>query len=196
MNNRLRNLLMSLAAFAVLALAPTAAASPDAVVRDCAEDGTLDGSYSEADKRAALGRIPADLDEYSDCRAVIAGGSGGGNVKASASSVGGAGSGDGAAAGTPAARKAAARRAAKVRTVLRTKARQEREKELGARTVDPRDAGVFKAANTANGMPLPMTLALIALTILALAAGLLALRRRNPAFADAIRRVDLKRFRR
>lgn len=190
MNNRVRNLLMSLAAFAVLALAPTAAASPDAVVRDCAEDGTLDGSYSEADKRAALGRIPADLDEYSDCRAIIAGGSGGGNVKASASSVGGP------AAGTPAAKKAAARRVAKIRAVLRTKARQKREKELGARSVDPRDAGVFRAANTANGMPLQMTLALIALTILALAAGLLALRRRNPAFADAIRRVDLKRFRR
>lgn len=194
MTNRVRNLLMPLAAFAVLALAPTAAASPDAVVRDCAEDGTLDGSYSEADKRAALKRIPADLDEYSDCRAVIAGG--GGNVKASASSVGGEGPGDGAAAGTPAARKAAARRVAKIRAVLRTKARQKREKELGARTVDPRDAGVFKAANTANGMPLQMTLALIALTILALAAGLIALRRRNPAFADAIRRVDLKRFRR
>jgi len=187
MNNRLRNLLMSLAAFAVLALAPTAAASPDAVVRDCAEDGTLDGSYSEADKRAALGRIPADLDEYSDCRAIIAGGGGG---KASANSVGGP------AAGTPAAKKAASRRLAKIRAVLRTKARQKREKELGARSVDPRDAGVFRASNTANGMPLQMTLALIALTILALAAGLLALQRRNPAFADAIRRVDLKRFRR
>ncbi|MGI9081660.1 MAG: hypothetical protein ACR2FZ_05180, partial [Thermoleophilaceae bacterium] len=71
MNNRVRHPLLLIAALAVLSLAPTALASPADVVRDCAEDGSLDGSYSEAEKRAALGEIPADLDEYSDCRAII-----------------------------------------------------------------------------------------------------------------------------
>jgi len=188
MNNRVRHPLLLLAALAVLSLAPTALASPADVVRDCAEDGSLDGSYSEAEKRAALGQIPADLDEYSDCRAIIGGG--GGKVKANASSTGPAG------AKGPAATRAAARRAEQVRAVLRTRARQTREKELGVRSVDPRDAGVFKAANTANGMPLPMTLALVALALLALTTALVALQRRNPAFADALRRVTPRRLRR
>ncbi len=189
MNNRVRHPLLLIAALAVLSLAPTALASPADVVRDCAEDGSLDGSYSEAEKRAALGEIPADLDEYSDCRAIIGGG-GKVKVKANASSTGPAGAND------PATTKAAARRAEQVRAVLRTQARQAREKELGVRSVDPRDAGVFSAANTASGMPLPMTLALVALALLALTAALVALQRRNPAFADALRRVTPRRLRR
>jgi len=186
MNNRVRHPLLLIAALAVLSLAPTALASPADVVRDCAEDGSLDGSYSEAEKRAALGEIPADLDEYSDCRAIIGAD---GKLTARASSI--ASSGTAGATG-PAARKAAAQRTEKARA----RARQVRERALGARSVDPRDASVFKAANTANGMPLPMTLALVALALLALTAALVALQRRNPAFADALRRVTPRRFRR
>jgi hypothetical protein len=196
MNNRVTHLLLTaLAALAALALAPLAAASPTAVVRDCAEDGSLDGSYSDADKRAALGQIPADIDEYSDCRSVIGGSLDGGKPTASASSNGT--SSPGAAAATPQARrKAAAQRAEKVRQARIERARKVREKRLGARAVDPRDPGVFRAANTANGMPLPFTLALIALALIAVAGGLFTLWRRNPAFADAVRRVTSARFRR
>jgi hypothetical protein len=199
MNNRVRHLLLPLAALALLALAPAAVASPGAVVRDCAQDGSLDGSYSDADKRAALGQIPADLDEYSDCRSMISGsigsggGGGGGNVTATASSAGTPGVAE---KKSPGARKAAAHRTRKAREARRKRARKEREREFGARAVDPRDAGVFKAANTANGMPLPVTLALIALGLMALASALLALWRRNPAFAGALRRVTPRRFRR
>ena len=197
MNNRVTHLfLTALAALAALALAPAASASPSAVVRDCAQDGSLDGSYSDADKRAALGEIPADVDEYSDCRSVIGGAIGGAKATGSVSSNG-TSSPDAAAAGTPQARrKAAARRAKKVREARLKRARQVREKQLGARAVDPRDPGVFRAANTANGMPLPFTLALLALALIALAGGLLTLWRRNPAFAGAVRRVTPARFRR
>ena len=197
MNNRVRNLLLPLTALAVLVSAPAVLASPSAVVRDCAEIGTLDGSYSDADKRAALGQLPADLDEYSDCRSIISaaigGGGGGGTAIAGASSNGGPGVVD---PKSPAARKAAARRKAEVREARRQRAREVREKELGARSVDPRDASVFKAANTANGIPVPMALALVGLGLCALATALLTLWRRNPAFAGAIRRVTPARFRR
>ena len=188
MNTRVRYLPLLLAALAVLLCAQSALASPDAVVRDCAEDGQLDGNYSDADKRAALNRIPADLDEYSDCRALIGGAVGGGKGKAGASALAG-----GAAAKGPAARRAAERRAKKQREARLKRAA--RESELGARSADPRDAGVFKAANTANGIPLPVTLALVAVALAALAGALLSLGRRNPALAGALRRVTPRRFR-
>ena len=199
MNHRVKHLILTLAATVALALAPAAVAGPADVVRDCAQDGTLDGSYSDADRRAALGQIPADVDEYSDCRSVIGGSlGGGGGVKATASANPSGGPADAAAAPTPKARKAAAARKAKqVREARRKRARKERERQLGVRIVDPRDPGVFRAANTANGMPLPFTLAIIALALIALAGGLLALWRRNPAFAGALhQRVIPPRFRR
>ena len=198
MKNRVTHLLLTaLAALAALALAPVAAASPAAVVRDCAQDGSLDGSYSDADKRAALGKIPADVDAYSDCRSVIGGSVGGGGSGATATASASGTSSPGTAAVTPQARrKAAAQRAEKVREARLERARKAREESLGARAVDPRDAGVFRAANTANGMPLPFTLAVLALALTALAGGLLTLWRRNPAFADAVRRVTPARFRR
>ena len=196
MNTRVRDLFLLLAAVATLVLAPAAAASPGAVVRDCAQDGSLDGSYSDADKRAALGLIPADLDEYSDCRAIIGGGLGGkGKVTATASSNGPPGAAA-SAAKDPKARRVAARKAKRAAQARRARARIERERELGARAVDPRDAGVFRAANTANGVTLPVALALIALGLLALAGALVALWRGNPALAGALRRVTPPRFRR
>lgn len=197
MKTRVRHLVTPLAALAVLALAVPAAASPGAVVRDCAQDGSLDGSYSDADKRAALGQIPADVDEYSDCRSIIGGALGGkGKVTATASSSGPGAGGAGGTGGPKAKAAAAARKAKSAREARRNKARQLRERALGARAADPRDPGVFRAANTANGVPLPVTLALVALGLLALAGGLLALWRRNPAFAGAVRRVTPARFRR
>ena len=195
MSNRVTHLVLTLAALAVLALAPVAAASPGAVVRDCAEDGSLDGSYSDADRRAALPLIPADVDEYSDCRGQI-GAIGGSGPKATASSSSNGNAAGAAAANTPEARKAAAARKARQVREARRRARKERERKLGARSVDPRDAGVFRAANTANGLPLPLALSLIALALIALAGGALTLWRRNPAFAGAVRRVIPARFRR
>jgi hypothetical protein len=61
-----------LALFAALLL-PTAAraASSDTIIRDCADDSTLQGHYSVADLRKALDRVPKDVNEYSDCSDVI-----------------------------------------------------------------------------------------------------------------------------
>ncbi|HEV2753371.1 MAG TPA: hypothetical protein VGV36_05990 [Solirubrobacteraceae bacterium] len=189
---------MPVAALAVLALAPAAGASPQDVVRACLNEGSLEG-YSDADKRAALNQLAADQDEYSDCRAVIGSSIGSKKAGATASSAGSAPTRGAEGSNPRDARKAAARKkqqALAAQAAQRQQARQVRERRLGERTVDPRDPGVFKAANTANGMPLPVLLAVIALALLTLAGGTLALWRRNPRFAGAVRRVTPARFRR
>lgn len=60
-----------LAALLALVAATPALASPASVIRDCSEDGVLNGKYSQAELDGALEQLPSDLDEYTDCRAVI-----------------------------------------------------------------------------------------------------------------------------
>jgi hypothetical protein len=65
-------------------------ASPSDVVRDCSEDGKLDGHYTQGELQGALKKLPSDIDEYTDCRSVIrdasrskaAGGRGGSGARA------------------------------------------------------------------------------------------------------------------
>ena len=195
MNSGIRHLIVPVAIFAALALAPAAAASPQAVLRACLNEGSLDG-FSDADKRAALNQLAADQDEYSDCRSVIGGSIGSKKAAGSAPGAGGTPVQDAEQVNPREARQAAARKKQQALVAQRQRTRQLRERKLGERAVDPRDAGVFKAANTANGMPLPVVLAVIALGLLTLAGGALTLWRRNPRFAGAVRRVTPPRFRR
>ncbi len=204
MTSRMRHLIAP--AFLLLALTvPTAVqASPDAVVRDCAEDGSVDGKHSDADKRAALKKIPADLDEYSDCRSAISGSIGAGGPKAgSASKKGGSGGGlAGGSGGGPTinadtngdGKVTAAEKAAAGKTDLALKQAKERndtEGALGDRSTDPTKVGAIDASETSNGLPAPVIASLAALALLALVAGLFFLARRNPGFAQALRRVPL-----
>jgi hypothetical protein len=63
---------MLVAVLAALAVSvPAALASPMSVIRDCSEDGILNGKYSASELDGALEQLPSDLDEYTDCRAVI-----------------------------------------------------------------------------------------------------------------------------
>jgi hypothetical protein len=64
---RIATALALLLAFAAPGLAH---ASTEALFRDCA-DGTLDGRYSQKVYAEAIANLPADLDEYSDCRSQI-----------------------------------------------------------------------------------------------------------------------------
>jgi hypothetical protein len=193
MKSRVRHLIAPVAVLAVLAFVPAAGASPSAVLRACLNEQSLDG-FSDADKRAALNQLAADQDEYSDCRSVIGASIGSGKA---ARNPGPDGAGGGAGNGVPQrVRKAQAAKRRRLRAVRRNRARKVREEKLGPRKADPRDPSVFKAASTANGMPLPVVLAVIALSLLAMAGGLLALSRRNPRVAGVLRRVSLPRFRR
>jgi hypothetical protein len=60
----------ALALLLALAAPGLAHASTSAIFKDCA-DGSLDKSYSQKDYAQALANLPADLDEYSDCRSQI-----------------------------------------------------------------------------------------------------------------------------
>jgi hypothetical protein len=61
----------ALVAVAALTVPAAAAASSDDVIKDCYEDGKLDRNYSRKDLKEAERNMPSDVDEYSDCRAVI-----------------------------------------------------------------------------------------------------------------------------
>jgi hypothetical protein len=60
----------ALALLLALAASGVAHASTQALFKDCG-DGSLDGHYSQKDYADALANLPADLDEYSDCRSQI-----------------------------------------------------------------------------------------------------------------------------
>jgi hypothetical protein len=60
----------ALALLLALAAPSLAHASTQALFKDCG-DGSLDGHYSQKDYADALANLPADLDEYSDCRSQI-----------------------------------------------------------------------------------------------------------------------------
>jgi hypothetical protein len=172
--SRVAYILVLLVALAAPALAQ---ASPDAVIRDCAEDGDLDGNYSNDDLDQAENNLPSDLDEYSDCREVIGGAKTGGSDK-----------GGGRRANDPTGATAAtAEKAAKKRDDAELNALTSRgdkpELEVGGKTVEPGSNGLFDLAGSSNGLPTPLLLALIALAILAIFGALYALRRRVPALA-------------
>ena len=191
----------------VLALltAGPAAASPDDVVQDCADDGHVEtDNHSRSDLRRGKDQIPADLDAYSDCRSQIdaalsrprAGAAGNnrgfpGDDGAGGGGGSGGGSGSGFGSGGDASlseeEKAAAER-------KRQMARADTESLLGDRKVDPGTAGVFDKADSANGISLPVLLVLIALTLLLAAGAIVAVRRRHPEFlAGTLGRVPFPR---
>jgi len=173
----------------VLAFPALAQASPDDVLRDCAADGSVDGKHSNKDKRAALRKMPGEMKEYTDCEAEIssslakrANSSGGGEGGAAGGSGGGFNpdtDGDGVV--SPAERIAAEKRKSEL-------AQAATERQLGDRQTDPAQAGSLESGDSTGGLSLPAILALVALLLIALGAGLYALWRRNPEF---MRRVPI-----
>ena len=193
-----------------------APASADSVYSDCADDEELDGNYSDRELREALDNLPSDADSYTDCRSIIEAALGGRKAgisnsppgsggSAGSGGTGGAGGGDSSGAGR--AGGASSRGDADLGPAERRKQAEQREREqrqlvrakteaqLGERTVEPGSAGAIGRADTANGLPLPVLLALIALSLL-LAAGAALAVKRNPAILGALRRVPLPRRRR
>ena len=221
---RMRHILVLLGLACALIAPASSHASPGAVIRDCADDGRLQGHYSPSDLRRAQSELPSDLNEYSDCASVIAaaipgsGGSGGGGGShgsgggASGSSGGGggggAGGGGGGHAGGGAAGSAAHRSAAGAGlTIDRSGPAPKVNPKKPTLTIDghrvsPGGNGLFNLSSAADGLPAPLLAALIAVAIAALAGAGYALRRRIPAFGRvalphlSLPRVPLPRFRR
>jgi hypothetical protein len=192
---RVGHRLVLIVALLALAAPAVAQASPSAVIQDCAEDGQLDGSYSNEDLRRAADNLPSDLDEYSDCREVI------GGAITSGSDKGGGRDNDAGGGAAAAATERASR--ARDKAALDELSRGGKPKlEVGGRNIEPGSNGLFDLASTENGLPLPLLLALIAVGLLAVAGGVVVLRRRVPALANlslsniSLPRVRLPRFRR
>jgi len=184
----IRHSIAPLFLFVVLAFPALAQASPDDVLRDCAADGSVDGKHSNKDKRAALRKMPGEMKEYTDCEAEISSSL----TKPADDSDGGGGSAGGSGGGfnpdtdgdgvvSPAERIAAEKRKSEL-------AQAATERQLGDRQTDPAQAGSLESGDSTGGLSLPAILALVALLLIALGAGLYALWRRNPEF---MRRVPI-----
>jgi hypothetical protein len=170
----IRHLLL-LAALGLLALPAPALAGADQVIADCARDGQLDRSYSNSELRRARDNLPADLDEYSDCRDVIAAAiKGGSNRGRGANSPG--------VAGTDPVAEIAAQRTDRAELAAATDAKPPTV-DVGGTSLKPDSSGFFNLGDAANGVPLPLLLALLVLGGLALASGIGSLRERVPGLA-------------
>ena len=192
-----------LAVLALLALPAGAMASP---VSDCAQDGDLDKQYSNSELRQGLNHIPGDLDEYSNCRDVISGAIAGGSDRGGnrPSASGGGGGGGANAAALPAGERAARTKdSADLAAITSNPETNPPSVKVGGKRVEPGSNGLFDLASASNDLPVPLLVALLALALLALIGGLVALRERIPALARIpllskipTPRVSLPRFRR
>jgi hypothetical protein len=160
--------------------AHAAVASPLEVLQDCADSDVFEQKHSRSDLNRARGEIPADLAEYATCRRLIAAA-----LAAGGSKGGKDGSGPGGADAnlTPAERRRAAKRK-----------RAERRRLAAvedALAPDDDDSGLVVGDDSSGGTPLPLILTLIALACLGIGGGVWYASRRNPAVANALRRVPL-----
>jgi hypothetical protein len=216
---RLPRHLLLLAALPLLLLAFSGsafAAGPLQVIKDCNQDGQLNRKYSNKELRKALDNLPSDIDEYSDCRDVIGGaitggsdkggnrGTGGSGADGGGGSSGAGGTGGNAAPITPEEQAARTQDQADLQALGTPESRENSPPiDVGGEQVKPGSNGLFDLASASNSLPTPLLIALIALALLAIAGGVVALRGRLPALARIpllskipTPRVSLPRFRR
>ena len=160
----------------MLALPAPAYASADQVIRDCARDGRLDHHYSNAELRRARNNLPADLDEYSDCRDVIA------NAIKGGSDLGGGAGSPGVGATNPAG-EAAAKAEDQADLAAIANSDEAPKLDVGGQSVEPDSSGFFKLGGAANQVPLPLLIALLLLCTMAIISGVGSVRERVPALA-------------
>ena len=170
----------------LVVLVPAAnAASTTQILRDCADDGVLQGTYKPSELRKARKNIPTDTDEYTDCRDVLARAAAGAVAGSGASSGGSGGSGGGVgfssadrpleSPNTPEAQDA----------IAKATARGAPDPiQLGGRPVVPGNAGLASDA-VRNGLPTPLIVLLALLGAAALA-----------TLTPFVRRSVIARFRR
>jgi hypothetical protein len=160
----------------LMALPAPAFASADEAIRDCARDGRLDKKYSDAELRKARDNLPADLDEYSDCRDVIANAIEGGSDR-------GIGAGSPGIGATNPAAEAAAQAEDQEALAAITSGEDPGPLDVGGTSLAPDSSGFFGLGGAANTVPAPLLLALLLLGAMALTSGLGSVRERVPALA-------------
>jgi hypothetical protein len=167
----------------LLVAAPAAQAGTRAdIVADCFDDGKLDGNYTASQIRDARNNLPADVDQYSDCRDVLSralGGSGSKNVDG----AGGGGRGSSAPLAASGPKEQRALEAAAI-------AGGAKPVQVGDTTVVPGASG-FAAGAARNAIPTSLLVALILLGLTGLAAA--ARDPRRSGIPYLIRRVRARR---
>jgi len=175
------------AALAVLASQATSALATDYhdAIRDCNDDGVLQGHYSRSTLRQARNHLPASLREYSDCADVLA------RAIAAAGKSGGTGGGQTAPPlGNPALTTGSGAIASNPEQInaLKEKSKQSTDDRapakvaVGGTPVTPGTAGISNKAlhSSPNELPSSLLIALIALGVTAILASLLVMRNRWP----------------
>jgi hypothetical protein len=187
---RLRHILLLCAALVALAApANAAAASSQDVIRDCYQDGKLDGSYTQQELDNAQRDLPSDVDEYSDCRNVIASARarGGRGKRGGSGGVPGGGFRGGGTAGadpslsTPSGALAGSRDDLNALSNLRLRDHGSTGPKVpvAGQPITPTSAAT-SVGKSANDMPTPLLAALIALGALGALGALFAVWRRRP----------------
>jgi hypothetical protein len=172
-------MLLLLAAAVALALpAASSAQRSDEIIRDCAQDGDLDGNYSQEELDEAYENMPSDIDEYSNCRSVIdaareRSGVGGGSKESAGPGAGSNGSG-GAPGGSGSDAKELENRGDRAQSGDAPKA------TIAGETADS-EGGTFTTDAKSDGMSTPLIVALILAALAALAGALYLLRDQLPA---------------
>jgi hypothetical protein len=190
------------AVLAIAALALTAASSAMAAnyhdaIRDCFDDGQLEGHYSRHVLQQALHHLPSDEAEYSDCsdvlrRALLAsasrgGGGGGGGSLPTPPSNPSLTTPSGAQAGSQQAYNNLKKQTSNPGSAAAPKV------AIGGRLVKPGVGGVLAASHTGpNELPNSLLASLIARAAICSLAAILVIRRRWPE----TRRVALRLLRR
>lgn len=176
----------ALALLLALCVPSLAHASAAAVVRDC-QDGTLDHTYSQKDYADALAHMPADVDEYTNCRDVIkraqlgGAGSGGGNGAGGGGFGGGSGGGPGTGGGaggpgTDPLAGATPQERASYEQAVATAAARPAALNLDGRPITPGDVGA-STAHAVSDLPTSLLVLLALLAVGALGATGLGARR-------------------
>jgi hypothetical protein len=180
-----------------MALPAGAMANP---AQDCNNDGDLDKNYTNSELRRAIENLPTDLDEYSNCREILSGA-----ITAKSDKGGNRPSTGGGDAGAPPPpieeQNARVQDTQDLAAITANPEKSPPSVQVGDENVKPGSNGLFDLASASNDLPVPLLVALIALALVALIGGLVAMRERIPALSripllSKIPRVSLPRFRR
>jgi len=160
---------------ALLVAAPAAMAGTRSdIIADCFDDGRLDGNYTASQIRDARNNLPADVDQYSDCRDVLARALGGSGSSRVGGGAGGDAPGGGGGSGAPLTPSGADEQRALDQAGATSGSAPV---QVGDGTIVPGAAGLATGA-ARNELPGSLLAALILLGFAALAAAVPYVRRR------------------
>jgi hypothetical protein len=172
------------AAVVLTTAAPALAGTREKILQEC-QDGRLTGDYTAKEIRDARNNIPTDIDQYSDCRDVLAralasraGGGGGGGAGGGGPAGGGGGGGGGGALLTPSS-------PADNSAIAKAQTSGAGPIKVGESAISPGVAGLASGAPR-TGLPTGTIIVLALLGLAAAASGAPLVRRRLGSLPDLV----------